>query len=382
MIYFDNAATTSPKPEQVIKAVNEALRTNSSNPGRAGHSMAYQTAEKIYQTRKELADFFGIEKEENVIFTHNCTYAINCVIKGLAKPGGHFICSSLEHNAVIRPLETLKERGVCNYSIAKVGLSDDETVENFENLISDDTIAIICTGASNVFGKKLPVKGLSELAHRYGLIFALDAAQTAGITKIDCGKDGIDFLCVAAHKGLYAPMPTGLLIINCDKQLETITEGGTGNLSAVLSQPDGLPERLESGTINVPGIAGTKAGLEFVKKIGVNEIYKHEESIIENIYSGLSEINDIVLYTNPFSEFESFSPLLSFNIKNLNSEEVAAALSEDNIAVRAGYHCAITAHRAYNTESTGTVRIAPSVFTENKDVKLLLNSVLKIAKSK
>ncbi len=382
MIYFDNAATTFPKPESVVKAVENALKYNSANPGRAGHKMAYETAELVYNTRKLAADFFGTAAEENVIFTPNCTYSINCVIKGLARKGSRFLCSSLEHNAVARPLETLKNRGLISYTVVNSLGSDDETVENFRKELSYDTRAVICTAASNVFGKRLPLKRLSELAHKNGALFCVDAAQAAGIVDINCKRDGIDFLCVAAHKGLYAPMSSGLLIINCGENLETLCEGGTGNLSAVLTQPDSYPERLESGTLSIPNIAGINAGIKFVNSKGIDKIYSHENGIIKYIYSNLLEMKNVILYNDIFSLNESYVPLLSFNIKNLPSEEVAGLLSDADIAVRAGFHCAILAHRTYGTESFGTVRIAPSAFTGSKDVKILLNSVFKIAKSR
>lgn len=380
MIYLDNAATTFPKPNSVINTVNNSLINYCANPGRAGHNMSQKVSELVYSTREKSAKLFGIKNPENVIFTLNCTYALNCVIKGLARNGSHFIISSLEHNAVVRPLETLKNKGVCTYSIAKVEADDAATVENFKSLIKSNTVAIICTGASNVFGKMLPIKDISNLAHKNGLIFAVDAAQTAGIIDIDCIRDGIDFLCVAAHKGLYAPMGLGMLIINCNVSLEPITQGGTGTNSFVLTQPNENPERYESGTLSIPLIAGLSAGIDYINMQKINRIYNHEKDLINYLYSELKSIKKVILYTDVFSKKESFVPLLSFNIDGLTSEETANYLNERSIAVRAGYHCAPLAHISYNTSETGTVRVAPSIFTEKKDVNLLLNSVFKIAK--
>ena len=289
--------------------------------------------------------------------------------------------SSLEHNAVVRPLETLKNKGVCTYSIAKIEADDAETVNNFKSLINENTVAIICTGASNVFGKMLPIKEISKLAHKNGLFFAVDAAQTAGIINIDCIRDGIDFLCVAAHKGLYAPMGLGLLIINCDVSLEPIIQGGTGTDSFVLTQPNQSPESFESGTLSIPLIAGLSAGIDYVNLQKINRIYNHEKELINYLYSELKNIKKVILYTDIYSEKEQFVPLLSFNIEGLTSEETASYLNDRSIAVRAGYHCAPLAHISYNTSEIGTVRVAPSAFTEKKDVNLLLNSVFKIAKT-
>ena len=381
MLYFDNAATSFPKPDSVVKAVNDSIRYYCANPGRAGHDMAQRTSKLVYRTREKTAELFGTEKAENVIFTPNCTYALNCVIKGLARPGCHFIISSLEHNAVVRPLETLKNNGICTYSIAEVEQNDLKTIENFENLINENTIAIICTGASNVFGKMPPVKKLSELAHSRNLHFIVDAAQVAGITDINCSKDGIDYLCAAAHKGLYAPMGLGILVINCDKKLKTLTEGGTGTQSFVLSQPEEVPERYESGTLSIPLIAGLSAGIDFVKRQKPKNIYNHERYLINYLYSELKNMKNIELYTDMLSKTERFAPLISFNIKDKHSEETAIRLNEMGIAVRAGFHCAPLAHTSYKTTDLGTVRVAPSFFTEKKDVNLLLNSVFKIAKT-
>lgn len=381
MIYFDNAATTYPKPDSVVRMMSTAMLKYGSNPGRGGHEMSYLTSEKVYEARKNIAAFFGIQDAANVVFTKNCTESLNLVIKGLSRGGGHFICSSLDHNAVVRPLETLKNSGACRYEVATVGISDDETVENFKRLIRFDTKAIVCTGASNVFGKMLPVKRLAKLAHENDVLFILDAAQTAGTVPIDCNEDGIDFLCAAGHKGLYGPMGMGILVINCDKKLDTIIEGGTGSFSVVLSQPESYPDRLESGTLNVPGIAALNEGVKFVGNIGAEKIYNQEMSHIVLIYKSLKEVPGVELYTNPESGVERFVPLLSFNIKGLHSEQTAAMLANDNIAVRAGLHCAPLAHKTYKTIDTGTVRIAPSIFTKKQDVNLLLTSIVKIAKS-
>lgn len=381
MIYFDNAATTYPKPEAVKNAMLYSLNKYGSNPGRGGHAMSYETSGKIYETRKIISDFFGIEATENIIFTKNCTESLNIVIKGLAKKGGHFICSSLDHNAVVRPLEALKNYGVCSYDIAKVEEDDFDTVRNFERLIKPQTIAVVCTGASNVFGKMLPIKKIAAMAHSYGKLFILDAAQTAGAVRIDCQNDGIDFLCTAGHKGLYGPMGTGVLILNSNERLNTLYEGGTGSYSAVLSQPEKYPDRFESGTVNVPGIIALGEGVRFVSSIGIENIYRNEQKHIISIYEALRGIPQIVLYTNPVSMNERFMPLISFNVQGIHSEDTASRLADDDIAVRAGLHCAPLAHKTYGTTDTGTVRIAPSIFTQEKDVKLLLTSIVKIAKA-
>lgn len=380
MVYLDNAATTYPKPNSVIYAVGNSFKSYCSNPGRSGHDFSKATASLVYEVREKTADFFNSEKPENVIFTPNCTYSLNLVIKGLAKKNSHFIVSSLEHNSVIRPLEMLKNKGICTYSIAKAEKNDINTVSNFQKLIQSNTVAIICTGASNVFGKVMPVKSIAELAHKNNLKLVVDAAQTSGILDIDCKRENIDFLCVAGHKGLYAPMSVGILLNNCGEQIETLVQGGTGNDSFNRNQPDFGPERYESGTLSVPLIAGLSAGIDFVKREKVRNIYFHEMQLIDYLYSELKNMKNIVLYTNPFSKCERFVPVLSFNIKGLHSEQTADLLNREGIAVRAGYHCAPLAHISYKTEDVGTVRVAPSVYTNKKDVNLLLKSIFKFAK--
>ena len=280
MIYFDNAATTGKKPQNVIKATLTALSEYSANPGRSGHTLSVKTADAIYRIREKAANFFGATGAEKVVFTLNCTHAINCVIKGVLKKGDHVIVSTFEHNAVMRPLKKIGNP----YSEAKVSLFDDEeTVEEFKRLIKPNTRMIICTGASNVFGKLLPIEKIGKLCAERGILFAVDAAQIAGVIPVNMQKMHIDFLCAAPHKGLYAPMGTGILI--AEKYIEnTVLEGGTGTNSAQLTQPEYLPERLESGTLNVPGILGIGAGIDFVNSIGLEKIYNYEMNLIRRLY--------------------------------------------------------------------------------------------------
>lgn len=381
MIYFDNAATTFPKPRAVTQALTQATVRYGANPGRAGHRMAYETAEQVYAAREAVSDFFALGKPENVIFTKNCTESLNTVIFGLARRGGHFVCSDLEHNAVARPLEALQQKKTCAWSTAHVGDTDEETVLNFKNALQKNTVAIVCTGASNVFGKRTPLKKLSDLAHRNGIPLIVDAAQTAGILPISLQESGIDFLCAPGHKGLYGVTGTGILLCNSNLALAPLTFGGTGTLSAQLTQPEAYPERLESGTLNVPGILALEKGIQFVKSKGIDRIYMHEMRITQKIREGLRQMPNILLYTNGAEHPQDYVPLLSFNVRGLQSEETAAELSEAGIAVRAGLHCAPLAHNTYGTQDVGTVRVCPSVFTSEKDVNSLLNSVFKIAKA-
>jgi len=382
LIYFDNAATTYPKPRSVPCAVYASFRRYGANPGRAGHDLSLATAEQVYFCRKALAEMFGAPDADHVVFTLNCTYALNMAIKGLISPGDHVVTSELEHNAVMRPLEELRRRGKITYTKARVHIGNPAaTVAEFERAIRPETRLIVCTHVSNVFGVVLPVEQIGALAARRGLCFVVDCAQSAGVLPVDLKRLRADCLCMPGHKGLYGPMGTGVLICSGARPMRTIIEGGTGSLSKSLDQPDLLPDRFEGGTINVPGIAGLRAGAAFVRATGVEEIHRHEEAVAGEIYAGLSEMKGIKLYT-PAPRAGIIAPVFSFNVDGLGSEQTAALLNEAGIAVRAGLHCAPCAHRAFHTLETGTVRVSPGAFNTQRDAARLIKSVFQIAKSR
>lgn len=375
MIYLDNAATTLRKPPCVINAVHNALVNYSANPGRSGHKLSISAAEAVFNTRSKVAAFFGAQMEENVVFTINCTYALNCVIKGTLKDGDHVVVGDLEHNAVMRPLSKVCEEKNIEFSIAKVEENDDQTLENFRNAIKDNTKLIICTHASNVLGCVLPISDIGNLAKSKGILFCVDAAQSAGVIPIDMQKMNIDFLCIAAHKGLMAPMGTGILI--AEKPLyNTIVEGGTGTHSMSLIQPEEMPERLESGTINLPGILGISAGIDFINSIGIKNIYSHEFYLIEELYSLIVPNYKIVIYTKKPKINKSVA-VLSFNIKGEDSYNVAEYLNKKGVAVRAGFHCAPGVHKKCETVDTGMVRISLGYHNTQKEIYYLVNMLKK-----
>ncbi len=377
MIYFDNAATSFPKPAEVIKAVNSAFYLYGANPGRSGHNMSVSAANQVYLCREALNRFFNGFGEEFVSFYPNCTYALNTAIKGIIKKGEHIIISSLEHNSVLRPVHKLKEENFADYSIFEVGKTNDETIENFKKLFKNNTKLCIVTAVSNVFGNILPLKDLSAIAHENGAFFLVDGAQGAGVVELDMKLQGIDCLCVPGHKGLLGPMGTGALL-HKNLDFSTIIEGGTGSASFDFSQPEMYPERLESGTLNVPCICGLKKGVETVEKISLNRIFTKESKIAEAIFNGLKEMQNVTLYRENYDKSE-FAPLVSFNVGDFHSEQVSAYLNEHGIAVRGGFHCAPLAHISNNTQNRGAVRISPSVFNQEKDIKILLNLIRKIA---
>ncbi len=377
MIYLDNSATTYPKPLSVINAVNDSLRYFSANPGRSGHTMSLKTAQKVFECRSAVCRLFNIKDESKVIFTPSCTQALNTVIKGVLKPGDHCVISNLEHNSVLRPLEKLKSQNI-TYSVAEVfEKDDDKTVDSFRKCLNERTKLVVCTHASNVFGIRLPVERICAMCHNYGVLFCLDAAQSAGVFDIDLEKDHYDYVCCAGHKGLYGPMGVGVLVINNEFLPDSLIEGGTGSESQNLSQPDFTPDKFESGTLNVIGICGLKKGIEVVLDKTPMMISNTEMAHIRMLYSRLSKMQKIKLYTE-MPTLEYYAPVLSFNVDAKSSEEVASFLNKHSIAVRAGLHCAPLAHKCKNTLDIGTVRVSPSMFTRESDVDFLVKVLKKL----
>lgn len=342
--------------------------------------MSSETVLQIYKVREQLAEMFGAKSEENIVFTLNCTHALNIAIKGLAKKGGHAVTSCLEHNSVIRPLTKLKNSGDFDFDMAKVFDDDYKTVESFESKIKSNTCFIVCTYASNVFGDILPVKKLGELAKKHNIPLIVDGAQAAGIIDIDVVRDNISCLCMPGHKGLYGPSGTGVLILSENCSPDTLIEGGTGSESKNFLQPEFLPDRFESGTQNTAGIIALGKGVEFVKKEKIENIREHENIMIEKLFREFLVSDDVVIF-NRFNP-EKYVPILSFNMKNLSGEETAGLLAEEDIAVRGGFHCNPCAHEFYKTSDTGTARVSVSAFNTKNDIDYLIKCVNKIAKSK
>lgn len=378
MIYLDNAATSGKKPAGVIGAVNYALRELSANPGRGGHRASIRASETVFAARQKVAGMFGAAGEDRVIFTPSCTYSLNFAMKGILRRGDHLLISSIEHNASARPAEMMRRMGD-EVDIAEVIFSDPQaTVRSFERLMKPNTRAVVCTHASNVTGEIMPIAQLGALCREKGILLIVDAAQTAGILPIDMQKMQIDYLCIAPHKGLYAPMGCGILIANGDIP-HTVIEGGTGVASALPVQPDDYPERMESGTLPLPAIAGLSAGIDFVNTRTTEKIYRAELGLIQKCYAGLSRMGGITLYT-PYPEENRFVPVLSFNVREMDSSEVAARLDRYGIAVRAGLHCAPSVHKRLGTIENGTVRISTSTFNTPREIDFFLECTERIVR--
>lgn len=363
MIYLDNSATSYPKPLNVRNAVTDALRFYGANPGRGGHKMAQRISEAVYNVRKKLADFFG-SKPENVIFFSSCTAAINQVLFGKLRKGDHVVISDMEHNAVVRPLEALRRRGV-EYSVAETFPEDnDRTVLSFRSAMRSNTKLLVTTAASNVWGIRLPIERLAALAHLYDAEICIDGAQGAGIIPMDAGN--FDYLCLPAHKGLYGLMGLGVLITDKGSSLEPHIYGGTGVNSISPDQPEEGPERFESGTLNVPGIIALGAGVDFVRSQGIDKLRRKELGKINYLWHQLQKIPWAVTYTGePRDPF--YVPVLSFTAGE-RTGDLADFLAKNNIAVRDGLHCAPSAHRKMATEN-GAVRVSVSAFTKAEEME-------------
>ncbi len=375
MIYLDNGATSFPKPLSVRQNVDISLKKFSANPGRSGHSLSLRAAKEIFECRKRLKEFFNVNSEEEIIFTENCTMALNTVIFGLLSEGDHVLISSMEHNSVTRPLESLKDKGV-TYSTFDYSYDDNETVDNVRNLIKPETKLVICTHASNVFGFRFPIERICALCHAYGILFCVDSAQSAGVFDIDVGTNQYDFVCTSGHKSLYGPMGTGVLILN-NRNLKPLLYGGTGTESVKKSQPEGLPEKFESGTQNMNGISGLKAGVDFVKNRGIKNIYNHEYKLAKRLFNGLANNRKVITYNKSF-DYGKVAPVVSFNIDGVYSEDLVAKLNKYGIMTRGGLHCSPLAHTTMNTIENGTVRVVPGAFNTINDINYLLNVIRKL----
>lgn len=377
MIYLDNSATTFPKPLAVREAVRQAFLEFGANPGRSGYEMSRRTTEAVYDCRHQVADFFGARGPECVSFQPSCTQALNLVLKGTLKKGDHVVVSDLEHNAVMRPLEVLKDRGV-SYTVVETFPGDnDATMDSFRKSMTPATKLVVCTHASNVFGICLPVERLGALCHQYGAKICVDCAQTAGVLPIRLEAGGLDYVCAAGHKGLYGPMGIGLLLVRDPADpLVPLVEGGTGTQSRSLFMPEDPPERFEPGTLNVPGILGLRAGIKFVAQKGTEAIYRAELQKAGYLYDRLSAFPWVTLYT-PRPQAPYYVPVLSLNVKGVASEEAGEALARLGVAVRCGLHCAPAAHQKMGTEE-GTIRVSPSVFTRQEELEGFVNRLSRL----
>ncbi|MGN1120536.1 MAG: aminotransferase class V-fold PLP-dependent enzyme [Oscillospiraceae bacterium] len=374
MVYLDNAATTYPKPNNVYRVWQHAMSAYGANPGRSGHRLSALTSEAVYNSRARCAEFFGAQPE-NTVFTLNCTHALNYAIKGIAHRGCHFVCSDMEHNAVIRPINAAAKEFGGSFTLFEATENPEQTLNNAERAINSRTCAVVCTATSNVLGLRTPLKGLAKLCRRKGVLLIVDAAQGAGLLPLSL-SDGINILCTAGHKGLYGPMGTGLMLTDGSVSLNTIIEGGTGSASESIEQPDFMPDRFESGTINTAGAIALGAGVAFISRKTPAAALKHELALCKRFCSGVRPLKNIILYTDITEQNEQFySPVVSFNVRELPSTQTAAMLSDMGFYMRGGLHCAPLAHKKLGTLETGTVRFSPCVFNTAEETDMLIRTL-------
>ena len=356
-ISFDNAATGFPKPAAVQEAVLRAMRT-AGNPGRGGHPLAEAGGAAVYHARETAAEMFGASPE-NVVFTGSCTHALNLAVQGTLRQGDHVIITDLEHNSVWRPVHALAAAGRITYSIAHIPPESARIPEAIAQHIRKNTAAVIMTLVSNVTGQILPHRAVAEMCRTHGIALIADGAQGCGVLPVSLA-DGIRILCTAGHKGLYGPMGTGMLLTDGTLPIAPLTQGGTGSRSQAPEQPDFLPDALESGTLNVSGIAGLDAGMQFVQRRGVRAVFAHETALCERFIAHLREIPDAVIYRQAAADY---APVVAFRLMRETPQATAARLADAGICMRAGLHCAPLAHKSLGTAADGTVRFAPSVFS-------------------
>lgn len=382
MIYLDNAATSWPKPPEVLRAMADVLERAGGNPGRSGHTLSIEAARVMYDTREDIARFFNSGAPLRVIFTSNVTHAINIVLRGLLSPGDRVVTTSMEHNAVMRPLRYLQKAGV-EVEVVPAKVDGQLDTADIARALDTRTRLVVINHASNVVGTILPVAEIAPLAHRAGALLLIDAAQTAGVLSLDTAEMGIDLLAFTGHKGLLGPPGIGGLVIG-DRvdtaQLEPLIMGGTGSQSEQEEQPEYLPDKFESGTPNIVGIAGLRAGIHWITERGVENIRAKEMELAGMLMDGLKNISGVKLYGT--GDIGRSTAIVSITVENRAVSEIGLALDEEyGIMARVGLHCAPAAHRTIGSFPDGTVRLAPGVFTTREDIDRTIQAISRVVGS-
>ena len=379
MIYLDHSATSWPKPQAVLDAMMAAMTSYGANPGRGAYAMALQAAREVYLAREVITTFFHGDHPQRLIFTNNTTQGVNFALKGLLQPGDHLLYSPLEHNAVWRPVTALQEQGVETEMVP----ADEQGIIDLAALaarIKPNTKMIACVHASNITGAIQPVAEIGALARAHDLLFLVDAAQSAGILPIDVQAMQIDLLAAPGHKGLYGPMGTGILWVGPRAEhIRPILQGGTGSKSLEPHQPEAFPDRLECGTLNLAGIAGLRAGVEWLQQQGMEQIHHQLMENTQYLLQGLAEIPGLIVYGPPVGVPRT--TLVSVNLAGMSSNELAFALDQEyGIAVRAGFHCSPLGHRQMGTLAEGAVRFSLGTATTRADLDAAIQAMQALAK--
>ena len=380
MLYLDNAATTFPKPRSVLAAMRDCCAKYCGNPGRAGHLLSLRAGETVYACREALAGFFGSDRPENVVFTLNATGALNLAVKGLAEAGDHILISDLEHNAVRRPVAALSRRGV-HYDVfpsyaCDPDRNDERILEGIRRALRPGTRMLVCTHASNICSLTMPIGKIGALCRERGILFIVDAAQSAGHLPIDMERMGIDVLCAPGHKGLLGGQGCGFLILRDGVRPATLTEGGSGVDSVPAEMPEDAPERYEAGTLPLPAIAGLLAGVRYIRDIGQETVREHLSGWNAGLRERLLSLPGVEILAP-----EAEGAILLFRCAGIPSERIGAELNRRGICVRAGLHCAPLAHETLGTMPDGAVRISPGIFNRASDADRVYHAMREILKS-
>lgn len=380
--YLDNAATSFPKPAAVYDEVYRCMRRYCGNAGRGAHSLSLGAAKKIFECRTLLSEMFGVGELERISFTLNTTYALNTVIKGLLRRGDHVLISDIEHNAVLRPIYKLAMRGDIEYDVFPSLANADRRsptliCAKIASLLRPNTKMVICSHASNICSMSMPIKEIGEFCSRHGLLFVVDAAQSAGHYPIEVDGMGISALCAPSHKGLYGPQGAGIIALGKGISPDTLIEGGNGINSLDGDMPLFSPERYESGTLPTPAIAGLCEGMKFLREVSLDEIASHEAKLYILARERLCNISGISLYASKY-----VGSTLLFNMDGISSERLAGKLDSYGICVRGGYHCSALAHKTLGTPEGGAVRISLGAFNHDSDIDALCRALALISSKK
>lgn len=378
MIYFDNAATSFPKPEKVYDSIMKVMKEYGANPGRSGHKLALKLGREIFETRETIAKLFNIKNPMNLIFTFNCTESLNIGIKGILEKGDHVITTSMEHNSVLRPIKALEKLGI------EVTIVDGDSRGRIDPLhieesIKENTKLIVTTHISNLTGTIMPIHTIGKIAKENGVYYLVDGAQSAGVYDIDVEKMNIDMLAFPGHKGLLGPQGTGGLYIKEGLDIREMGQGGTGSTSHLLEQPDIRPDRYESGTPNGPGIIGLGAGVEYILEKGIDKIRIHEEELTKHFIEEVTKIDKVKVYGPLDTKYQA--AVVPLNIGDLDSSELSYILDQNyDIEVRPGLHCAPLAHKTIGTFEQGVVRFSFGPFNTHEEIELGIKAIKEISK--
>lgn len=375
--YFDNSATSHPKPEIVRKKINEAVLEFNGNPGRSGYKKAIKIDREIYNTRVKIAEFFNIKNPLQIAFTSNASESLNFAIKGAGLHDCHIITSVLEHNSVLRPLHFLEDEKNVSLSFAEPKENQEEFIKNISSLIREDTKAVVINHISNVTGYIADIEKIGKLCREKNLLFIVDASQSVGFAHIDVEKQNINILCFTGHKSLFGIQGTGGIYVEEGIKLNPLLEGGTGSFSKLPRQPESMPELLECGTLNTPGILSMGAGIDFINSVGLDKMREHEIKLTKLFIEKISDLKNVIIYGEKNIER---GPVVSINIDGVPSSDLSAVLDEEyNICTRGGFHCAPLAHKYLGTYDYGCVRFSFGYFNTEEEILYAANAVKEIS---